>query len=199
MNDYQSFDDEWHPRPEPDRRWTWWIAAGALSIAFWIVLGLIFIDKASAEEGRWVDFGKFAPVVRCEMGPTGDAQVQNWIGASGPFQFLQSTWDNMNGKQSWPEGRRDRPGLVGETPHEHTLATQMRVAVTLGFRVAGGGHQHWDCHRWGLGVYGSTPGDTLVWITNEFKMPKYPKRCARNLHDKWGRSWRVARSVCGVE
>lgn len=159
-----------------------------------------FAPPAGGDEpdGRWVNLGPWAPVVRCEMGPTGDAQVTSWAGARGAFQFMQYTWDNMNGAHSWPEGRRYRPRLIGRDPAHTTLAQQLRVAETLRVRVVGGGMDHWDCHRFGLARYGSTPGDTLVWVENEFRMPKHPRRCATNLIDEWGIRPVVARSVCGV-
>jgi hypothetical protein len=131
------------------------------------------------------------------VGTQGDAQATNRSsGADGAFQFLQTTWDNMKGKHSWPVGRRYRPRMIGRAPSSFTLAPQMRAAETLRVRVMGGGMSHWVCPNMGHRCR-STPGDNLVWITGEVRS-KSPRWCARNLHRKWNRSWKVARSVCGV-
>ena len=147
------------------------------------------------DEGRWVNFGKWAPVVRCES--NGDAQATNRSsGADGAFQFLQTTWNNMHGAHTWPEGRRYRPRMINRAPSSFTLAQQMRAAETLRVRVVGGGMSHWVCHTMGH-RFGSTPGHNWVWVTGEIHS-KSPRWCARNLHRNWNRSWKVAKSICGA-
>ena len=160
-----------------------------------VAMSLAPIPAQGHTDGRWVNFGKWAPIIRCESG--GNAQATNRSsGADGAYQFLQSTWDNMHGAHSWPEGRRYRPRMIGRAPSSFTLAQQMRAAETLRVRVVGGGMSHWTCHTMGH-RYGSTPGNNLVWVTGEVRS-KSPRWCARNLHRNWGRSWKVAKSVCGV-
>lgn len=150
------------------------------------------------EPGRWVDFGKWNGIADCESSPsrlpalaepgtrehrhevrvdqTGRAGERSWA------QFLRSTWRRV-------AELRDKHHLIKKDPGKVTLAQTMRQSLWLKWNV---GISQWTCgHRF-------DDGTGPVYVTGEHRLPRDPERCARNLHRKWGRSWRVARSVCGV-
>lgn len=149
-------------------------------VALTIIVLLLAPAAASARPGRRVYLGKFAGIVRCES--EGDAQARNhWSGADGLFQFMPSTWRAV-------AARRERPRLARKVPSSVTVARQLKQALWLRDNV---GIRQWTCWR----NYGR--GSSWVWITNEIE-PRDPAKCARQLRRKYGRSKRLANSVCGV-
>lgn len=154
----------------------WYVALSILAMV------LVPTDVAAheADGGRWVYLNKWAGVVRCESG--GDAQATNrWSGADGLFQFMPATWEAV-------AERRGKPRLARKAPSSVPVAQQLRQALWLKRNVS---IRQWSCWR----AYGT--GSRWVWVTHEVK-PKDPERCARNLHRRYGRSNKLARSVCGV-
>ncbi|MFV2039651.1 MAG: transglycosylase family protein, partial [Acidimicrobiales bacterium] len=137
-------------------------------------------------DGPWFfiiarNLGKSAGFVRCES--EGDAEARNrWSGADGLFQFMPSTWRAV-------ASRRDRPRLSRKAASDVTVARQLKQALWLRDNV---GIRQWTCWR----SYGR--GSSWVWVSNEIK-PRNPARCARQLRRNYGRSKKLANSVCGVK
>lgn len=151
----------------------WWL----------IIIGLLQLRAGAHGEGRWVDFGPWNGVVKCES--LGDADVYNTggSGAAGLFQFMPRTWN-------WVAEVHDRPRLVGKDPATRTAAQQLRQAIRLR-DMRHGGIRHWVCgYRYG-------DGSGPVWVHDD-RIPKRPYRCARNLRRKWDLPRRVTNSVCAV-
>ncbi len=162
-----------------------------------------FAGSNAAIEGRNVDFGFWNGIVKCEASPNNAHGTPHLvlehhpekrarevradsIGHSpdkGIVQFIQSTWDSV-------ALARGKGRLVGKDPRSFTLATQMRQAQYLRKNVS---IRQWSCYR---SYYNGTKAR---WVTGEWKLPKNPERCARNLHKHHGFKLKMADSICNYD
>lgn len=178
--------DGW-PQPDPTTQCRYdWEAVG-------------YVDDACDLPGRWVFVGPWDGLMRCEskpsrlpaLAPPGTPEARSEVrvdqtGSAGErtgFQFLPSTWVSMH--LPW---ERDRPVLIERDPYTLTLAQQLKAAEWLRSNVG--------IYQWSCGDHYGT-GDGWVYVTGEHHLPKRRKRCARRLHDFYGFTWKISRSVCG--
>ena len=154
------------------------VIIGAL-IVLVVIVALAGAAGADEErnEARRIDFGpRLNSLAWCES--TGMADVVNSSsGAAGLWQWLPSSWDSVAriyGKDH----------LIGVDPRDATLAQQYRQTRRY---VALDGYWPWVC---------SPYGNTSPVLVSGDRPTKAPKKCRKNLEQRWDVAPKQARRIC---